>query len=562
MIRKQPDASTIGPKLIQQSTADRRSEGGLGPWLLGAVVAVGLLGALLMQRILEQPLQPFGTAKVPFVQHGIRLRALARIHQMDTAAPAEAYRILDGDYAVGGKIVALLWGEVFGHQVDAVLVLGLLWMCLLACFFAATARTLGASWRGTISAALFVMLLPSVHGPATIYYYDLPATALIWVSVWIILRFAHERPVRAGLCGALVFAAACLTKWAALPFGLPVVGGALLCGAATDRRAAMTRVLTFIPVVVCVLATALFVDDESLRGNFSSQQAPVTDAGNPLGLRGQFSDIPLRVGYASVQFVTALLSPLLALFLVPLAFLWAWRDRRGLALILLGAAGTLCFTLVVAADADERFLLPAALSLTLAAALALDRLLPARFAAILVASFVVVGLGVAWDFHHARPGLWNQQVLLFSLGEERPTARLRGLGAVSSVEALGWNRRDETPDVPDLLLAAVDAAFGDQPDASILVSSGAAALGIHSVWFEYAHLLAWLDDRAGPIASYPKTSPACPLDAPAEADALLVAVDEDFPGCLSLDNWQLEQRLSGRDRELHLYRPKLQPPAL
>ncbi len=537
---------------MEQGHADTLTK----PWIAGAIGAVVTLLGVLILRIIQQPLQPYGTAKVPFVQHGIRLRALARIQEMDTFSPFEAYRIMDGDYAVGGKIVAMLWGAVFGHDVGSVLLVGLIWMCLLALCFGATARALGASQWAALTASLFVMMLPCVHGAATIYYYDLPATALVWASVLVALRHRKGSPWKAGVVVGLAFSAACLTKWAALPFGLPLVAGALLCGAGSDRRAAGIRLLTCVPVLALVLACALCVDNESLMGNFSSQQAPVPDAGNPLGLRGKIVDVPERLVYAVVQFVTAVLSPLLAALLLPLAFLWGWRDRRGLPLILLGAAGTLTFTLLVAADADERFLAPAGLTLTLAAVLALDRLRSTQRAGVLAGVFMVLGLLVAWDFHHANRSPWNHEVVFFSIGQDGPSARLRGLGAVSSVEALGWNRRDETPNVPEKLLAATWDVFDKEPETDVLVTAGAEAAGVHSVWFEYEHLRAYLAGEKNLLSNYPKSADPCPVDPEGGSTTLLLTPDEDFPGCLEEGLWTLDKRLSGENLELLLYRRK------
>ena len=514
---------------------------------LGSVVA---LLAILLARILQQPLQPYGTAKVPFVQHGIRLRALNSFEELGSWNPMAIYAAIDGDYAPGVHLVTFLWGAIFGHAAEDIVPSALCWLVLLCSCVALVARRLGASQHSAIAAGLFTAVMPCIHGAATIYYYDLPFLSLVWLSVLCLLPRPDAKPLVMGASGGLAFAAACIAKWSALPLGLPFLMGAMLIGVHGGRRQRAVSGLACLATIVGLLALVLISSDASLQDTLRSQADSSTTEDSIFGLRTKTGDLLPRAAYLATHFITGALSPLLALALLGLGGLWLSRDRRGLPLVLLGSCGSIAFAALLAADEDERFLVPAATLLALCAGLALDQLKSPPRAQKVTAVVVVTGLLVALDFHHGERSPWNAEVVLFAIDEPRKDpARMRGLGAVSSIEALGWNRRDETPTVPHELLDALAETFAEDTGSTVLVTPAAEAVGVHSVWFEYRHLLARRANNKGAATAYAKTGLLCQNYDPL-APYLLMVSGEQLPDCIDSNNWHEDALIVGNSISL------------
>jgi len=166
---------------------------------------------------------------------------------------------------------------------------------------------------------------------------------------------------------------------------------------------------------------------------------------------------------------------------------------------------------------------------------------------------VAVGLLVALDFHHSPRAPWNTEIVLFRPNHPAmDPARLRGLGAVSSVEGMGWNRRDETPDVPADFLAALGRAFGGDRSQDILVTVAAEALGVHSVWFEYQHLLAYHRGERQRSDTFARTVLSCETQ-DHNARHLLIVTGEPFPTCLEQAHWQKDRLIEGNSLSLTLF---------
>jgi len=533
-------------------------------WRVAGFCAGATLLVILLTRILQQPLQPYRTAKVPFVQHGIRMRALNSFEELGSWNPMAIYAAVDGDYAPGVHLVTFFWGAIFGHSAEAVVPSALCWLVLLAVTIALVARRLGASQHGALAAGLFTAVMPCVHGAATIYYYDLPFLALVWLSVLCLLPRPGGRPLIMGLGAGMAFAAACVAKWSALPLGAPFLVGAVLVGARDARRERATATLSCVVTISVLLTIVLLSSDASLQDTLRSQADSSTTEESIFGLRTKTGDLLPRAAYLATHFITAALSPLLAIPLLGLGALWLIRDRRALPLVALGSAGSIAFAALLAADEDERFLVPAATLLTLCAGLALDHLKSAEWAHKIAALTVVGGLLVALDFHHAERAPWNKELVLFSFDTPgKDPARMRGFGAVSSIEALGWNRRDETPDVPEQLLDSLAATFAEDPGSQVLVTPSAEDVGVHSVWFEYRHLLARRSGKNAAASAYPKTGLLCEAHDP-EAKYLVMVSDEPLPGCIDPEKWQQDALITGNatslTRLLRRAKQQLNPP--
>lgn len=480
------------------------------------------------------------------------MRALRSVQELDSWNPLEIWRAVDGDYAPGVHLVTLIWGTVFGHAAESVVPMGLLWLALLCACVALTARRLGGSRQAAVAAGLFTAVLPCVHGAATVYYYDVPYLGLVWLATWLLLPRPGGRPLLMGLGGGLAFVAACLAKWSALPLGLPFVAGALLCGSRRGRRERLRVGLAFVVTAVALLALVLSSSDASLQDTLRSQTDPNAYEDSIFGLRAKITGLQPRAAYLGAHFITSVLSPLLAVPLLLLGGLWLARDRRGLPLFAVAVVGVVAFSWLLAAAEDERFVVPAATVLALAAGLALDTITAPQRARRIAAGVVALGLLVAWDFHHAERAPWNTEVILFQVAgpeEARDPARLRGLGAVSSIESLGWNRRDETPDVPDELLRGLSAVFPGERSNRVLVTAAAEEIGVHSVWFEYQHLLASEIGAPRRPDLFPHTARLCgPYQRTAEF--LLLVTGEEWPACLLRSDWQQDRVIEGDGRSL------------
>jgi len=510
----------------------------------------------MFTRVLQQPLQPYRTAKAPFAPHGIRLRALRSVQDLGLWNPLEIWRAVDGDSVPGVNLVSLVWGAVFGHAAESTVLSGLLWLVLLCGCVALTSRRLGGSTQAAVAAGLFTAVLPCVHGAATVYYYDVPYLGLVWLATFLLLPRPGGRPILGGLGGGLAFVAACLAKWSALPLGLPFVAGALLCGSRRSRRERLWVGLAFTVTAVALLALVLSSSDASLQDTLRRQADPDAYEDSLFGLRAKMTDLRPRAAYLGAHFITSVLSPLLAVPLLLLGCLWLARDRRGLPLFVVAVSGVVAFSCFLAADEDERFVVPAATVLALAAALALDGIRTPRRARRIAAVVVGLGLLVAWDFHHADRAPWNTEVILFQVGgpeEARDPVRLRGLGAVSSIESLGWNRRDETPDVPNNLLRGLSAAFPGERSRRVLVTAAAEEVGVHSVWFEYQHLLASHLGAPRRPDFHPQSASPCGSDQ-RTADYLLMTTGEEWPSCLQRSHWQKDRRIEADGHSLTLLR--------
>jgi len=514
------------------------NQGASRTWRVAGFSAGATLLAILLTRVLQQPLQPYRTAKVPFVQHGIRMRALNSFEELGSWNPMAIYAAVDGDYAPGVHLVTFFWGALFGHSAEAVVPSALCWLVMLAVTITLVARRLGGSQHAALAAGLFTAVLPCVHGAATIYYYDLPFLALVWLSVFCLLPRPGGRPLAMGAYAGLAFAAGCVAKWSALPLGAPLLAGAMLIGARDARRERATTALACVVTITILLGLVLLSSDASLQDTLRSQVDSSTTDESIFGLRTKTGDLLPRAAYLATHFITAALSPLLAISLLGLGALWLMRDRRALPLVALGSTGSIAFAALLAADEDERFLVPAATLLALCAGLALDRIKSPEWARTIAAVTIAVGLLVALDFHHAERAPWNKEMVLFSFDTAgKDPARMRGLGAASSIEALGWNRRDETPDVPERLLDSLAATFAEDPGSQVLVTPSAEDVGVHSVWFEYRHLLARRSGKNAAASAYPKTGLLCEAYDP-KAEYLIMVTDEQLPDCIDPQDWQ------------------------
>ena len=205
-----------------------------------ALLAVTLLFAVLLSSILlirfaRSPLQAYGDDGAYYLEHIERLSVLEAWQTSGLLAPASFLREADREYPPILHVVTLVQGALFGHDAETASLLMLAWMFLLSASMAWLVTASGGSQRAAMATAAGTLCVPALHGCATRYYFDLPMTAVLWSAVAIFFALSPKHPFRGALVSGLVFAAAALTKWTAIPFGATMAFGALLAQTWTLR---------------------------------------------------------------------------------------------------------------------------------------------------------------------------------------------------------------------------------------------------------------------------------------------------------------------------------------
>lgn len=408
----------------------------------------GAVALLCLWRLAAGGLAHYGSDGAQYIEHFERLKVLG-LARDGWLNPLSLLVNADGAYPPLLHLITVAAGLLVGHSATAAAALSVGWLVLLAASVAATARRLGG--RGDVAFAA-MLLVPAAHGAAVRYYYDLPMTALLWLLVAVALRAPGSR--RSAVLMGVAAAAAALVKWAAVPFGVPLVLGAL--AAAPGDRASKARALAWAAGVAGGLCLA-FLLASGVENSFSSM-SHVTfghrppswlepgGGEHPLWLVGsRFGERLSEAGWQGLAFypvrlVTAVLSPLGALGV--LALLVAARGGlRGIGVLAaftgVGHGLVLLFVLPVW---DERFLLAGAPLVPLAVSVAWGRVDGRRWGPALAA----LGLLLAVDFHAGSEAPWSQPwILLDDGGETLPATTARGIAAASSEELRGWSRADD-----------------------------------------------------------------------------------------------------------------------
>jgi len=453
-----------------------------GGLALGTVVSISVL---VVRRILAGGVQQYGCDGAPYIEHVARLQVVQVVRDGSWLTPFRTLVDADGAFPPGMHLATLPVGAIFGHGSDVALLTGPFWLVVLALavgvvtFLVAQGRGQGPqdSRRESLAglaAFCLVPLFPAVHGFATRYYYDLPMTALIWLSVATLLALRPRRPFVAGLLAGLVLALASLVKWSALPFGLTILVGAAYCGRSTDASddgvlapVFETTRRTAALVLAVAVATGLSLAYLAASGSSNSYRQMSWETfegvepgpGLPPALAGILPEFLNSLAMQTVAGWTRLelsdlafypsrlafsaLSPGLAIVcLLAIGFWWA-RDRRGWPLLAAVLLGHGLLLVLVIPRLDDRFLLPGLPLLALVLGCAWSRShIVLRW--LLLPAVVGLGLAVAWDFHEGIPSSWTEpRLVLDGRGDVRPSTMARGWGAASSVQRLGWVRHDE-----------------------------------------------------------------------------------------------------------------------
>jgi len=465
-------------------------------------------------------MQPYGADAAHYIEHTARLDVLQTLRDLQLG-PGGSDTIgsmtedLDGSFPPLLHLVTLALGAVTGHAADSVLWTGLLWLLLLAGSIAIIAHRLSGSQTTAAAAFCGTLLLPALHASASRYYYDLPMTAVLWLSVAVALRTWGKRPIVAGLAvGALLFAAD-ITKWTALPFGLIMLAGAALTGHTGEKASTVPWGARLKATTIAVTLSSLLVFGFlELAGNHDSFTAMLGDIGErgeiwgPHGVDSNrigaitshiFRDLqPLseeRLHFYGVRLVTSVFSPILLAIVALLTATWALRSRAGWPLILVTVLGQAAFLLLRIPPTDDRFLLTLAPALVLAAALGWQEL-PERVRRVTASLTLVVGLAVAIDFHVADPE--HIEPATRAVGQEELSDLLLW-GLNDSADQRGWARRDRQhanrDEARELLWTQLDGCAADV----FKVASERSLVSDHSArgdlyWLRYRSLLSQLEE--------------------------------------------------------------------
>ncbi len=551
---------------MEQSSEARRR------WaaLLGGAAA---LWAMLAHRLAETPVAEWGSNGTAWAEHAGRLSWLVALRQNattdDPLGPLALLRAMESGFPAGLYLVGVALEPVVGASAEAVAWTGLLWLPLLAWGVGAVAAALGARRSLGAVAALGVLMVPALPASALRYYFDLPMTALVWASAGAIVCW--PRPA-GGLLAGLLAGAACVVKWTALPFVLPIWLGLALSrrddgGARGTSLAALAVATATLGLVVGGYLAAVGGDNSLLAMADEARVGAQTGGVGGLfasTLRGLFSLQPepgARLLFYLGTTVAGVLSPLGAGLLLAALVGW-WRGGRAawplVAATVLGHAAVL-FLLV--RPADERFVLTGLPALVVVASLGWQGWTPTARRRFAVVAMAAMG-AVAGDAHLGSTPLGRPAVELQVVPGGGPiasqTLRLRGLGMASSFQGRGWYRRDEVPAARAALREATWRwllACG-APGVRVAIDAPTVHDEGDQQWFGYRSALAdWRGEpgqfalsgfgceeaveRAGAVWLQPSTRAGNqqPPPCPADADWALIDVVEDPDGGAGVAAW-------------------------
>ncbi len=556
---------------------------------LGWTALIGLLAALPLLRLRGDGIQSFGTDGAPWIEPLARLRLLEHLDQA-TGSWWESLVGADAAYPPGLHLLSLPWTAAVGEGPLRLAASGLPWLLVLAGACGVVARKLGSDQRGAFVTVAVVAALPSLQGMAGRYHYDLPMTALLWLSVALVLGLAPRRPLLAGLLGGAVALLACGVKWAAIPFGLPMLGLGFGLAVSGGRHALLCLLGLVLATGIAAGGSWGYLQEVGELNSFTMQrallemqdpilspllrdpgEAPPSPLAASLQRLGSWS--PAELSFYPLRLVSSVLSPLLALLLLWGAGVAARARRWRLLLLVLGVA--LChglFVLGMIPVLDDRWLVVGAPALAIAGGAGLGRAARRPWLRFVLAALL---LGVAVEFHFApraafnaaweavespgpRPHREDSSGEALYIDRDRPKPRpsvvFRGPFGASSVEDRGWTRGDEQP--PDRARQRAAALATVAACKLSCVGLGIEMPGLapkgDMFWWRAATRAAF---RAGPASGQPPPAfvPACPemgdgRPPPCELDAVVLPTTEreanEVLRCAPIEGWA-ERRIRG-----------------
>lgn len=479
------------------------------PVLAAAAWAVLLVGVVATRPDDGALLQSAGVGG-DWVEHRDLLRFLLRGEELGWRS---AWVQADERYPPLTKVVTGVLAGLAGSSATSLLRLHLLYAVGLAACAAGIAGRVGGRAAG-LAAGVVALGVPATLASSYVVHNDLLQVLLLWCGVWALAAHQDRRFVIGGLLAGLAFAAACLTKWSAPFFGVPLAASALLLSPGRGERPRLGPRAASMGLALAVAAgavdAALRVSSTSFRAmlelSYRVQAAPVSDLPSAIqaGITalGSVHRAPrppteaFEYTYLPFRFLASTTSPLLAGLLAVALAAWAWRSRRAAALPLLAVPALWVVCVLLMEKPDDRWLIAMVPAYAVAAGLgwaALGR----RTQAVLAVAWCGASLWVAWDFHHAERDHPHTLAVAdhFGLPDHFSWA---GLGADSTQDTTyGWSRLD-AGGLPPFLPhkdAFWDAAMACQP-SSVRVEDPGVQEYSDDTWWDYRNLRRALHEDA------------------------------------------------------------------
>jgi len=442
-------------------------------WLLARRAPLGLVAVLvsvfsmLLVRLVRQPMPRYGGGAAQYIEHGYRVERvlLWRSRAWDHIGEFLVAADIPEGFPPMLHALSIAAGAVLGHSADDLLILGPLWLALLAGSVAWAAKSLTSRTDVAAAALVGCVLLPAAQGMSLRFYYDLPAAAILWLALAVFLWGQDRHPLVAGaIAGPLVWIAGCV-KWSMLPYAALTFPFAVLARTSGERR--WVRRSVALGIAAAVAGGMMWAWMEGGGGSHNETLASRSSSTGPWEERVRFLPLVLQAVAARGMFelthpdlvkalwypmaaVVSVLSPLWTLAVAPLVVVALRRRPAGVVFPVGSIVGIGLFLTLMLAIRDERFTIAAAAALVLLAAMGWGELAApwrSRFAT----AVVVTGLLVSVDAHLSPRAFWNAEFTVYPGRAETlddpglPALRARGLGVSDSVEQRGWARADGTP---------------------------------------------------------------------------------------------------------------------
>ncbi len=453
-----------------------------------ALLAILACFAIVLSRPYDGALFRGAETGSSWNQHAIRVGALMQSPDTNTNSWSGWIQQLDQQYPPLLHAIATAASPITGISAEEVGRAMVLWLLAVALGAGLTAWGLTGRSRVAMAAGTATLLVPALAATSLDYYYDLPMTGLLWCSVGTILVSRRKGSVLGGALAGVLFSAACLMKWSAIPQGLPFLFGALafplptLASESKTRRALITVAALITSGVLLFQFTAISMASWQEMGSVTLGEGQESLSRIGRLFRTFRIPGPPKIGTYLLRTVTALLSPLLAGVVVLGTVQWLRSARPGALLFGLGLAVNAVFLLCFVPPADERFLYPLVPALVLPAVFGWASVRPRLRAAGAVA-WIVISLAVIWVVHHGAPGLLNQAWKTNPQSDYRG----RGLSLDSGDPAVGWFRADDAADrdvfAPDReeLFAYLRSCGGE----TLVVAQAALQDHADATWWDY-----------------------------------------------------------------------------
>ncbi len=539
--------------------------------LVVAFAVWAAVSSIVLLRLSAEPMQPYGGGSAHYLEHHDRLLVGSALKDLGEAPLARVLTEADTGFPPLVHLVSAAASAVFGWGLHGVLWTGVFWLGLLGLAVGWCASSLSDRPGVGPAAATAVFLTPAVHGFATRYYYDLPMTALLWLTVAAALGTWPRRPVTGTVAVAVAALLSCLAKWAALAFGPGLVLGAALSNRMWSRRTQLLALAGAAAVFAVLMAGTLAVLGPGNSFDASSgevirdwagddEEAPSLLSGAAWARWVDFADqqlSPPRVRLYAIRIVGSIFGLwLFGLLAWTLVSWWRRTDRAGLPLLVCAVASHGFFLIFVMPVADDRFLLPVVPALLVPAAIGWVHL-PRRRRAVAGGLVLGVGLLTAAEFHLGGPSVLGTPLLDDRAGEtsDEPASVIRLWGVDDSVEGRGWVHRSRQPsdqgELRERLWQAIRACGADavatDDEASPVIHPG----GVRS-WLEYRSRLDELELDRRPMG----LSALCEEPPGYEAE-LALTLPQRFWGeahpCLPSSEWKPVRTLSFDGRVIQFW---------